>query len=77
DPGYYRPTEVELLIGDPSKAREKLGWQPKVKMGELVKIMIKSDEEEVLKNYPSEKLAACQELKENLAENPKLNLKSL
>ncbi|KKG07355.1 GDP-mannose 4,6-dehydratase [Methanosarcina sp. 2.H.A.1B.4] len=76
DPGYYRPTEVELLIGDPSKAREKLGWQSKVKMGELVKIMIKSDEEEVLKNYPSEKLSACQELKENIAENP-LNLKSL
>jgi len=73
DPGYYRPTEVELLI----KAREKLGWEPKVKMEELVKIMIKSDEEEVLKNYPSEKLAACQELEENLAENPKLNLKSL
>lgn len=76
DPEYYRPTEVELLIGDSSKARQKLGWQPKVKMEELVKIMIKSDEEEVLKNYPSEKLAACQELKEKLAESP-LNLKSL
>ncbi|WP_048174144.1 GDP-mannose 4,6-dehydratase, partial [Methanosarcina sp. 2.H.T.1A.8] len=73
---YYRPTEVELLIGDPSKAREKLGWQPKVKMEELVRIMIKADEEEVLKNYPSEKLAACQELEEYLAENS-LNLKSL
>jgi GDPmannose 4,6-dehydratase len=77
DPGYYRPTEVELLIGDPSKAREKLGWKPKVKMEELAKIMIKADEEEVLKNYPSEKLAACQELGENLAEDSKLNLKSL
>ncbi|KKH47222.1 GDP-mannose 4,6-dehydratase [Methanosarcina sp. 1.H.A.2.2] len=77
DPGYYRPTEVELLIGDPSKAREKLGWEPKVKMEELVKIMIRSDEEEVLKTYPSEKLAACHELEENLAENSKLNLKSL
>lgn len=77
DPGYYRPTEVELLIGDPSKAREKLGWKPKVKMEELAKIMIKADEEEVLKTYPSEKLAACQELGENLAEDSKLNLKSL
>ena len=77
DPGYYRPTEVELLIGDPSKAREKLGWEPKVKMEELVKIMIKSDEEEVLKNYPFDKLAACQELEENLAESSKLNLKIL
>lgn len=77
DPGYYRPTEVELLIGDPSKAREKLGWKPKVKMEELAKIMIKADEEEVLKTYPSEKLAACQELGENLAEDSKLNLNSL
>ncbi|AKB75710.1 GDP-mannose 4,6-dehydratase [Methanosarcina lacustris Z-7289] len=77
DPGYYRPTEVELLIGDPSKAREKLGWEPKVKMEELVKIMIKSDEEEVLKNYPFDKLAACQELEENMAESSKLNLNIL
>lgn len=77
DPGYYRPTEVELLIGDPSKAREKLGWKPKVKMEELAKIMIKADEEEVLKTYPSEKLAACQESEENLAEDSKLNMKSL
>ena len=77
DPGYYRPTEVELLIGDPSKAREKLGWEPKVKMEELVKIMIKSDEEEVLKNYPFDKLTACQELEENLAESAKLNLNIL
>ena len=65
DPKYYRPTEVELLIGDPSKAREKLGWKPKVKMEELVKIMIKSDEEEVLKKYPPERLACtAQELEE-------------
>lgn len=77
DPGYYRPTEVELLIGDSSKARTKLGWEPKVRLEELVKMMIQSDEEEVLKNYPSEKLAACQELKENLAENPKLDQNSL
>lgn len=77
DPGYYRPTEVELLIGDSSKARKKLGWEPKVRLEELVKMMIQSDEEEVLKNYPSEKLAACQELKENMAENPKLDQNSL
>jgi GDPmannose 4,6-dehydratase len=50
DPRYYRPTEVELLIGDPSKAKEKLGWAPKVKFKELVKIMIKSDEEAILKS---------------------------
>jgi GDPmannose 4,6-dehydratase len=50
DPRYYRPTEVDLLIGDPSKAREKLGWEPKVKLAELVKMMIKTDEKSVLKN---------------------------
>jgi GDPmannose 4,6-dehydratase len=50
DSRYYRPTEVEILIGDPSKAREKLGWQSTVKLEELVKIMIKSEEESLLNN---------------------------
>jgi GDPmannose 4,6-dehydratase len=40
---YFRPTEVELLIGDASKAKEKLGWQPKVKFGELVSMMMEND----------------------------------
>ncbi|RYE11695.1 MAG: GDP-mannose 4,6-dehydratase [Sphingobacteriales bacterium] len=43
DPKYYRPTEVELLIGDASKAREKLGWIPKYDLRELVVDMIQSD----------------------------------
>lgn len=43
DPRYYRPTEVDILIGDYSKAKEKLGWEPKVKFEELVRIMIKHD----------------------------------
>ena len=43
DPRYFRPTEVDLLIGDPSKARNKLGWEPKVKLPELIKMMIKYD----------------------------------
>lgn len=45
DPRYYRPTEVDLLIGDYTKAKEKLGWEPKVKFQELVKIMIDADYE--------------------------------
>jgi len=49
DPGYYRPTEVDLLIGDASKAREKLGWQPKVKFEELIKIMVSADFQKVKK----------------------------
>jgi GDPmannose 4,6-dehydratase len=43
DPRFYRPTEVDLLIGDPSKARERLGWKTKVSFEELVRMMVKSD----------------------------------
>jgi GDPmannose 4,6-dehydratase len=43
DPKYYRPTEVDLLIGDPSKAMKKLGWKPKYDLKGLVKEMMESD----------------------------------
>ena len=43
DPRYFRPVEVEQLIADSKKAKEKLGWNPKVKFKDLVKIMIDSD----------------------------------
>jgi GDPmannose 4,6-dehydratase len=43
DPRYYRPTEVDLLLGDASKAREKLGWEPKVSFKELVRLMVEHD----------------------------------
>lgn len=43
DPRYYRPTEVDLLIGNPAKAKEKLGWETKTKFKELVKIMTIAD----------------------------------
>lgn len=43
DPNYYRPTEVDLLIGDFTKAKNLLGWEPKVKFEELVKIMVNAD----------------------------------
>jgi GDPmannose 4,6-dehydratase len=43
DPMYYRPTEVDLLIGDAAKAKKNLGWEPKVKFSELVDIMVKAD----------------------------------
>ncbi len=43
NPKYFRPTEVELLIGNPAKAKEKLGWEPKVRFKELVKIMTEAD----------------------------------
>ena len=43
DPRYYRPTEVETLLGDPSKAREKLGWTPKISLTELIHEMVDAD----------------------------------
>jgi GDPmannose 4,6-dehydratase len=43
DPRYFRPTEVDILIGNPAKAFEKLGWKPKTTFKELVKLMVKSD----------------------------------
>lgn len=43
DPRYFRPTEVETLLGDPTKAKEKLGWQPKVTFKELVAEMVRED----------------------------------
>jgi GDPmannose 4,6-dehydratase len=43
DPRYFRPTEVELLLGDPSKARAKLGWEPKTTLAELVSMMVRED----------------------------------
>ena len=43
DPRYFRPAEVELLIGDPTKAREELGWEAKVDLDEMVKIMMEND----------------------------------
>ena len=43
DPRYFRPTEVETLLGDPSKAKQKLGWTPKIKFAELVAEMMRED----------------------------------
>jgi GDPmannose 4,6-dehydratase len=43
DPRYFRPTEVDLLLGDPSKARQKLGWRHKTSFADLVKEMVDSD----------------------------------
>jgi GDPmannose 4,6-dehydratase len=43
DPRYFRPAEVDLLIGDPSKAILKLGWKPQVQLPELVRMMVEAD----------------------------------
>ncbi len=54
DPHYFRPSEVDFLLADISKAREKLGWTPKVTFNELVKIMVDADMEKVGINPPGE-----------------------
>jgi GDPmannose 4,6-dehydratase len=43
DPTYYRPTEVDVLIGDPSKAQEQLGWAPSYDLESLIKEMVQAD----------------------------------
>jgi GDPmannose 4,6-dehydratase len=43
DPRYFRPSEVDLLVGDYSKAKEKLGWEPTVRFRELIRMMVDAD----------------------------------
>jgi GDPmannose 4,6-dehydratase len=43
DPNYYRPSEVDELLGDASKAKEALGWEPKVRFQELIELMVDAD----------------------------------
>ncbi|MCM8832188.1 MAG: GDP-mannose 4,6-dehydratase, partial [Candidatus Omnitrophica bacterium] len=49
DQKLYRPAEVDLLVGDSTKARQKLGWKPKVTFKELVEMMVKHDIERLKK----------------------------
>ncbi len=56
DPRYFRPTEVETLLGDASKAKDKLGWTPKITFDELVAEMVQEDlkgaeRDELVKNH--------------------------
>lgn len=51
DPQYYRPTEVDLLLGDPTKSKTKLGWKPQYDLAGLVKEMVASDLENVKKGH--------------------------
>ena len=49
NPVYYRPTEVDILMGNPAKAKAKLGWEPRVKFDELARLMVQADMEKVKK----------------------------
>ncbi len=50
DPRYFRPTEVETLLGDPTKAKNKLGWKPKISFDSLVREMVRADIKEAQKD---------------------------
>jgi len=56
DPKYFRPTEVDLLLGDATKAKEKLGWEPQITLEEMTKEMVESDLKE---NYQELVLKEC------------------
>jgi len=64
DPKYFRPTEVDLLLGDAKKAKEKLGWESKITLEEMVSEMIENDlkenyQELILKKYGIEIIGSC------------------
>jgi GDPmannose 4,6-dehydratase len=63
DPRYFRPTEVEYLLGDSSKAKKQLGWVPKVRFEELIKMMVDTDIKEL------EDMKRCQDVIRKLSNN--------
>jgi len=67
DPRYFRPTEVDFLLGDPSRAREHLGWQPRVTFKELVRIMVDADMQALLD------MRQCQDIVQQLHQAEHLN----
>jgi GDPmannose 4,6-dehydratase len=56
DSRYYRPTEVDILIGDPTKAWEKLGWKSKTRFNELIKQMVSEDLQKMSKSIDRQSL---------------------
>jgi GDPmannose 4,6-dehydratase len=68
DPRYFRPTEVDFLLGDGSKARDRLGWRPKVGFQELVRIMVDADLRSLLE------MRQCQDVVRQLAKESGLKL---
>jgi GDPmannose 4,6-dehydratase len=73
DPRYFRPTEVECLLGDASKAKQKLGWQPRVTFKELARLMVEADLKALLE------MRQCQDIvrqmaRENLSGEQRKNL---
>ena len=70
DPRYFRPTEVQFLQCDPTKAKEKLGWEAKVKFNDLVKIMVAADIKAL------EELKQCQDVIRKLTNNKEVKVEA-
>jgi GDPmannose 4,6-dehydratase len=68
DPRYFRPTEVQFLQADSTKAREKLGWEAKVTFNDLVKIMVDADIKAL------EELKQCQDVIRKLTNNKEVKV---
>ena len=66
DPKYFRPTEVDFLLGDASKARRLLGWEPRVSFRELVRIMVDADLKDLMD------LRQCQDVIQRLRQENQL-----
>ena len=58
DPNLFRPAEVDLLVGDPSKAKENLGWEPQVSFKELIEMMVRADIERLGKQQRDKSFVA-------------------
>jgi GDPmannose 4,6-dehydratase len=67
DPKYFRPTEVDFLLGDASKARRILGWEPRVSFQELVRIMVDADLQALMD------MRQCQDVIERLRQENHIN----
>jgi hypothetical protein len=76
DRSYFRPTEVETLLGDPSKAKEKLGWVPEITVQEMCREMVASDLEEAKKHAPHTFLFCSRSVEPNPSHIPSQILKN-
>jgi GDPmannose 4,6-dehydratase len=68
DPRYFRPTEVDFLLGDPTKARERLGWKPRVTFKELVRIMVDADLQALLN------MRQCQDIIKKMSQSNQVHI---
>lgn len=66
DPHYFRPTEVESLLGDSRKAKEKLGWEPKITFGQMIREMVEYDLNEAEKELQTSAIEKVHKLRESM-----------